>query len=220
MTVDTWEMVLVHRVFRQEFRTLPGLVSAVQPGDRARTETLAGHVTDVTGALHHHHLAEDELLWPPLLSRAGLHAELAHRMRAQHSRLHELLQSTDATVARWRASAAAPERDELASLITQASAALDEHLTDEENEVLPLVEEHMTAAEWDAVTRRGQEAIPKNAKAFLFIGLIIEQATPQETTRFLNQLPLPVRLAWRAAGDRMYARAKTRIRGTTSTTGS
>lgn len=210
--VDTWEMVLVHRVFRREFRLLPGLVRAVAPGDTARAEVIGDHLHNLAGALHHHHTAEDELLWPKLLERAGMHADLIHRMEAQHDRLHEPLTRISELNPRWRATAAGPDRDELADVIAQASVALDEHLADEEAEILPLVSKYLTHAEWDELGKRGQETIPKNKLALVFLGSIFEEATPREKRLFLAQLPPPVRLVWRLFGERVYGKARDRVR--------
>ncbi len=35
-TVDTWDMVVVHRAFRREFGRTPGLIRGVADGDRNR----------------------------------------------------------------------------------------------------------------------------------------------------------------------------------------
>jgi hemerythrin-like domain-containing protein len=210
--VDTGEMVLVHRVFRREFRILPALIRAVPPGRTDRAEIIGSHLANVAGALHHHHTAEDELLWPVMLDRVGLRADLVHRMEAQHDRLAGLLTRIDDLTARWRAKAGAEDRDELADVLVQASSALDEHLTDEERELLPLVSQYVTQAEWDALNERGREAIPKNKLALVFVGAILEEATPQERTRFLAQLPAPARLLWRLVGSRTYAKSRDSIR--------
>jgi hypothetical protein len=209
--VDTWEMVLVHRAFRREFRILPGLIRAVNPSDSTRAGVVGEHLADLTGALQHHHTAEDELLWPALLTRAGVPANLVQRMQAQHDRLHVLLERIDQLTPQWRVQAGIAHRDELSDIVAQASAALDEHLADEETQILPLVEQHITHAEWDALNQRGQQAIPKNAKAFVFLGVILAEATSQESTLFLRQLPAPVRWAWRLAGTRIYRRADARL---------
>jgi hemerythrin-like domain-containing protein len=205
-------MVLVHRVFRREFRILPALIRAVPPGDTARAETIGSHLATVAGALHHHHEAEDDLLWPVLLDRVGLRAELVHRMEAQHARLAGLLTRIDDLTARWRAAAAAEARDALADVLAEASGALDEHLTDEERELLPLVSEHVTPAEWNALNERARAAIPKNKLALVFVGAILEEASPRETKMFLAQLPAPARLLWRAFGPRTYAKSRDSIR--------
>ncbi|BCJ42356.1 hypothetical protein GCM10010168_90810 [Actinoplanes ianthinogenes] len=211
--VDTWEMVLVHRVFRREFRLLPGLVRAVPAGDTVRAEIVGDHLANVATALHHHHTGEDELLWPLLLERAGMHAGLIHRMEAQHERLHEPLARIEELNPRWRARAAVADREELAAVIAQASVALDEHLADEEQQLLPLVPRFLTHAEWDALGRRGQEALPKGKLALVFLGAIFEEATPAEKERFLAVMPAPVRVIWRLFGDRTYRNACERIRG-------
>jgi iron-sulfur cluster repair protein YtfE (RIC family) len=213
--IDTWEMVLAHRAFRREFRTLPALVGAVAPGDTGRAAVVAGHLTDLTGALHHHHAAEDDLLWPVLSRRTGVRAELVRRMENQHAHLHGLLTRIGELMPGWQSRAESTSRDLLAEALTQLSAALDEHLTDEETEVLPLVERHLTEAEWRALMTEGQKAIPKNAKAFVFIGIILAETTPHESALFLRQLSIPVRCIWHAVGPAIYRRAHERLLGTT-----
>jgi hemerythrin-like domain-containing protein len=211
---DTWDMVLVHRVFRREFRILPALVRAVLPGDTARADVLGEHLANVAAGLHHHHTTEDEMVWPLLLDRARPHTDLVNRMEAQHERLHEPLARIDELLPRWRASAAAGDRDALAEVIAQASVALDEHLADEEREILPIIEQHLTPAEWRAVGERGKESIPPGRMALVFLGAILEEATPVEKKRFLAELPVAARVLWRLAGARVYGAARDRVRVT------
>lgn len=213
--VDTWEMVLVHRVFRREFRMLPVLIGAVAPGDTARAAVVADHISTLTGALHHHHAAEDDLLWPVLSRRTGVPADLVQRMETQHDRLHVLLAGIDELTPGWQAGADVATRDKLSEAVTQLCAALDEHLDDEENEILPLVERHVTEAEWRTLMAQGQKAIPKNAKAFVFVGTILAEATPRESALLLRELPIVVRWAWHLVGPRIYRKAHARLLGNT-----
>ena len=80
---DTSDMVIVHRMFRRECALLPQLVAAVAGGDLARARTVAGHAREVLDMLHHHHVGEDELLWPRLSARTRFHADLLARMDSQ-----------------------------------------------------------------------------------------------------------------------------------------
>ena len=201
---DTWDMLLVHRVFRRDFRMLPALVRGVAEGDTARAETVGFHLEHLGNGLHHHHTAEDELLWPLLLARATPHTDLINRMEAQHERIHQPLERIAELNPRWRRTAAARDRDELADVIAQASVALDEHLGDEEQEILPLAAAHVSQAEWDKLGERGRESIPKGKLALVFLGSIFEEASDAERRRFLAELPLPARLVWRLLGDRTY----------------
>jgi len=212
--VDTHEMVIVHRVFRREFRLLPVMVRLVPAGDRDRATVVAGHAADMTSTLHHHHTGEDLLLWPKLLARARPRAELVQRMQAQHERVAVLLDRVDVLTAEWRQSADPKTRDELANALAQTSAALDEHLSDEENEILPLIAEHITVPEWDALTAYGKKALPKNSKAFVYLGLILEETTAAERAAFLRRMPVALRGAWRLVGHGIYRRAMIRLRTT------
>jgi iron-sulfur cluster repair protein YtfE (RIC family) len=212
--VDTWEMVVVHRLFRREFGLAPGLIRRVAAGDRERSAVVAGHLTFLTDGLHHHHTAEDELLWPLLLGRVGeLDAGLVHRMETQHDTVATLTDRANDLLPKWRADADPTTGEELANVFDKMSVALNEHLSDEENEILPLCSRHLTHAEWEALGKRGQQAIPKGAKAFVSLGAILADATPRERTRFLAQLPLPARVLWRLVGKGIYRREVARIHG-------
>ena len=88
---DTSDMVVVHRMFRRECARLPQLVASVPAGDLARARTVAGHAREVLDMLHHHHVGEDELLWPRLSARTRFNADLLARMDSQHQGLAVLV---------------------------------------------------------------------------------------------------------------------------------
>lgn len=201
----THEMVVIHRVFRREFRLLPDLLDTVRAGDTARANLLADHADDLVTALHHHHDGEDELLWPKLLERASMHTALIERMESQHQALADALQEVERLVPRYREQAGADVRDELSAALRQVSHVLDQHLSEEEVEILPITAEHLTTAEWDELGERGMESIPK-PKLVLFLGMILEDADDAERRAFLAKLPLMGRLMWHAVGRRQYAR--------------
>lgn len=212
---DTSDMVIVHRLFRREFNRAPRLILGVAEGDTERAELIGSYLADIAAGLHHHHHAEDELLWPKLLDRVSLQAALIHRMEAQHERLGELLARVDELLPLWRTRAEAPVRDELADLIARASSALDEHLSEEENEVLPLVAEHLSPPEWEAIGKRAQEGIPKEGtKPFVALGALLDEASPAERKFMLAKLPLPLRVIYGLIGERIYRRAMARLVGT------
>jgi len=209
--VETWEMVVVHRVFRREFGRMPDLIRGVLNGDRERAGVIAAWISDLTTGLHHHHSAEDDLLWPVLLQRASLESELIHRMESQHEELSALLDRAETLLPEWTVDATTAAGAALADVLEQASTVLDVHLAEEEIEILPLVSEYLTAAEWTALGKRGQEALPKNSKAFVFLGAILQDASESERAAFLHLLPPPIRLSWRLFGGRIYERAMARL---------
>ncbi|GAB3831155.1 hemerythrin domain-containing protein [Kribbella italica] len=201
---DTQTMVVVHRVFRREFDLLPDLIDGVRAGDTERAAVLAEHLTDVVAALHHHHQAEDDLVWPLLLERATLHVDLVHRMEAQHTALGAALDRIEKLTPQWRRGASLVEGRELAAAVREASAILREHMGEEETEILPVITEHLSVEEWAEVGERAGKSIQDKRKRLLFLGAILEDASPQEQRDFLGELPPPVRLLWRIAGRRAY----------------
>lgn len=210
--VDTWEMVVVHRMFRREFGDMPALVGRVAAGDRHRADLVGDHIAQMTDGLHHHHTGEDDLLWPALLARVGeLDGELVQRMESQHENVAALLERVDELLPQWRRTANATTRDELASTLARASEALNEHLDDEETEILPLVSIYVTHDEWKALGDRGKASLPKGSKGFVFLGAILHDATPDERTRFLAMIPAPVRLVHRLVGNGIYQRTRARL---------
>jgi hypothetical protein len=70
MSINTLDIVLVRRVFHREFRDVLALIEDVQAGDVARARVVGDHVVFLVSALHHHHMAEDELVWPTLHGRS------------------------------------------------------------------------------------------------------------------------------------------------------
>lgn len=209
-TIDTWEMVLVHKMFRREFADMPGMIRAAA-GNRTRQEHVGAFVEFMTHVLHHHHTSEDTMLWPTLLKRVGsVDAELVRRMEEQHDVVGLALEQVSRLLARWRLDFDDATGDKIADVLAQMSGPLNEHLHDEENEVLPLVSIHITQQEWDALGEQDKSVIPKGGKGIEVIAMLMQDATPQERTRFLGLLPTPVRLIYKLAGQGILRRARAR----------
>lgn len=212
MAVNTQDMEIVHRVFRRETRLLVELVGAVAPGDTARARVIADHFRVYRLGLHNHHEGEDELLWPPLLSRVDLEADIVLRMEAQHERIAATLTRLDAAVPAWEATAGADERDALLGVLAEHRAVLLEHLDDEEATLLPLAAEHITEQEWASLGDHLMNNTPKLTLLTLF-GAVLEDADPAERAIVLGGLPAPVRVVWHVIGRPRYARHIRRVRG-------
>jgi hypothetical protein len=209
---DTREMVVIHNVFRRIFGDLPGLIRGVPNGDAIRAGVLADAFVEVATGLHHHHTNEDELLWPTLLERVQVERSFVLRAEEQHERVHELLERGHVRAASFRTDPSAEKREAFAATVADLDAALREHMADEEAYILPLVERHMTVAEWAQLGERGRASIPKD-RLLVQLGWILEGVGPDERREFLAQLPIPARLAWRLVGRRKFEQERRRIYG-------
>ncbi|WP_406288725.1 hemerythrin domain-containing protein [Embleya sp. NBC_00896] len=211
--IDTHGMVVVHRGLRRESRLLAELIAAVEPGDTARAKVLAEHFALYRTGLDGHHHGEDELLWPPLLSRVDLEAEIVLRMEAQHERVAGSLAAAEAGVAAWAKAAGVAERDALVAALVEHRAALIEHLDDEEAELLPLAARLLTAEEWQKLGDHFVESTPDKPTLLMLLGVVLEEADADERATIFAGLPLQGRIAWRLLGRPMYARMIRRVRG-------
>jgi hemerythrin-like domain-containing protein len=208
---DVNEMRVIHRVFRRELTALPGLVRRVPDGDTERADVVGGHADFMLGALHSHHTGEDEFLWPLLLERAAPSTELITTMQAQHEQVHTALDDCHALLERWRAGADRTVGEQLAAALEQLDEALFEHLDQEEREILPLAEEHLTVAEWAKLGEHGRGSLSRNQMPLMF-GAILEEADPSESAHMLAEVPAPIRVLLRTVGARQYRRYISRVR--------
>ena len=208
---DINEMRVIHRVFRRELTALPGLVRRTPDGDAARAAVVGRHAQFVLTGLHIHHTGEDENLWPLLLERAAPSTELIQTMQAQHERVHENVDATQALRDAWRASPSAEAGELLASSVERLSAALFEHLDQEERDILPLAEQHVSVAEWARLGEHGRDSMQRDELPLMF-GAILEEADPEERAKMLTLVPPPIRLLLRTVGARKYRRYISEVR--------
>ena len=209
---DTSDMVIVHRMFRRECALLPKLVAAVAGGDVARARTVAGHAREVLDMLHHHHVGEDELLWPRLSARTRFHADLLARMDSQHQGLAVLLEQAATALAEWQDAPTGHTSTPLTVILEQLSRGLNEHFDEEEAAILPIVERVITAVEYREVGQRGLVSIPITRR-LIVLGYLLEGATSEERNAFLAAIPRPVQFAYRLLGERQHRHETTRLRG-------
>ena len=209
---DVHDMVVVHRAFRREFTLLPRLVREVMPGDTARAAVLAAHTRMLLKGLHLHHTSEDELLWPKLLDRCPPDAALVERMETQHEVVAAAIDRLGPALVRWEAEARPAVSEEVATALEEMTAALCEHLDEEERHVLPLAARHISQAEWDELGEHGMAEMSR-AELPLMFAAALEDATPDERRDMTAKLPLPVRVLFRLVFLRKYERYITRVRG-------
>jgi len=122
--------------------------------DAARSCTVGAHLAFIVAAPHHH-LVEDELLWPKLRARVPAESAVVARMEAVHHSIAEATARVQDMLPAWVRAPAAPATEMLAVAVEELSSHADEHLTDEENAVVPMINAHITEQEWRDTTARG-----------------------------------------------------------------
>ena len=209
---DVREMVVVHRAFRREFSATAEMIRRTPDGDTRRAEVVADHLRLCLAGLHMHHTGEDVILWPLLLERAAPSTGLVETMQAQHHGVDAHTEAIIPALAAWEATPTKVQREQLARLVEQFTAALTEHLDLEEREILPLAARHLSVDEWNSLGQHGQEAMSASQKPIMF-GLLLEDVDDSERALMLGTLPPPVRLLVRTVGAWQFARYVKRLRG-------
>ena len=203
LCTGTAGMRRIHRFFLWAYDEAPGLVRSAAAGDTAR----AAYVGEVLGnfdkVLHIHHEGEDLLMYPQLEERAPACALHVGQMLAQHQAVTQRLEHIEPVRLRWMETADAETGRELAALYEDLSAVLHVHLRREVTEIMPAVDRVMTEEEMNAV---GQHGIKKFDKKFMvaYLGMVLATNPPPERKELFNEIPAPVRLAYRFVGRRMY----------------
>jgi hemerythrin-like domain-containing protein len=212
------EMVVVHGMFRAALEHLPAQVRSVPDGAKAKAAVVVDHIELGVSALHHHHTAEDRNLWPVLMDRAEPDREVVQRMESQHEGLATLLERTQVQAAQFRYTASSPDGEHLAATIEALYTALDEHLRDEEAHILPLVEQHMTVAEWDHLGQEASKGL-SNEQRVLMMGMLLETSTPEDADLLLHHAPVLItKVGWPLVMHRQYEAYKHRLAEATSGT--
>jgi hemerythrin-like domain-containing protein len=213
MPCDPFQMAMIHRTFRNEFGNLSTLIRAVEAGDTKRSRTVGDYLGNMISVLHHHHAAEDEVLWPKLRSRMSTADAEVERAQSEHLGIEDLIEKVQSVRPAWQGSANPALAEQLSGAVGQLSADANEHFGHEEHDILPLIAEHVTPGEWQTFIDRGAAYVnPRNLWfALAYAGLLLKDATPDEQQRFIAALPLPLRMVLKLLGKRAFTTYQTKL---------
>lgn len=209
-------MVLVRRVFRRAFGGFDDLVVGVPPGDTRRAGAVADHLALIVAVLHHHHLAEDDLVWPKLTARVPEAAEEICRLESQHGDIDDVLGGVEAARTAWRATPDAAAGRVLCERMAILRELLYDHLDEEERVAVPMIAAHMTEKEWQEVMDRGASFLTARTllRALVFGGLVLDAVdSEQQRASFLAGMPLGPRILVSLLGTRALDRERARMAG-------
>lgn len=151
-STPAFEMAMVHRAFRNELHGFPALINSVHAEDVKRAAVVNAHLSFIGVLLHHHHAAEDDLIWPKLHARAPVGDHDICRMEDEHRAIAAGIDTAKATGSVWAKTGAPSAAKRLRTAVDELIGLVDVHLDDEERDVVPLIEEYITAAGWKKAT--------------------------------------------------------------------
>jgi hypothetical protein len=215
MPSDPFQMAMSHRTFRTEFGNLPGRIQTVTPGDTKRSTFVGDYLGNMISVLHHHHAAEDEVLWPKLYERIPSCDNEIQRVEGEHVGIAELIDTVQSVRPSWMGSAEPRLAEQLGAAVDQLSASANEHFDHEEQNVVPLIGEYITPEEWQVFIDRGAAYVnPRNLWfALAYAGFLLRDATPDEQRHFVAAVPFALRMVLKLLGRRAYAGYRAELYG-------
>lgn len=143
-------LFLAHRAMLRDLDRLGDLTKSLvgTPLDRKRAAAIADYLDDLCTSIHHHHSAEDDVLWPVLEKSAGAHVDLTE-LSDDHSVLDPKLSRVRAGAQDLRASGVVSAA--LAADLADIRETLHEHIADEEKTIIPLIRRYVTPPDWAGV---------------------------------------------------------------------
>ncbi|WP_419995774.1 hemerythrin domain-containing protein [Streptomyces boninensis] len=208
---DSRDMIGAHDALRREFAALPALITGVPAGDADGTAVVAGHVLMMVDFLHAHHTSEDDHVWPRLRKRCPDDVgPLIETMDRQHAFIDDELKALAAGGRRWQESPDAANRDAVATVAKGLLPSLYEHLTLEEEQILPLIDRHLTEREWKATVEASLSKVTF-ARRLLMLGMALHGASEEQAQLLRAAVPAPVWHAGRPLGTRLYRTRRKRL---------
>jgi hypothetical protein len=193
---DLTGFLMAHRGFRAEFGRLAG--AARQVRDAKHAALLESQIDLVMHVLHHHHTAEDISIWPSLVRRSPTAKPALDRLEAQHEAMDPLF--AEVTDTSWPVGDRADDLQSLHDL-------LNAHLDEEERVAVPLIQRHISAAEWEKDGEEVSSSIDRRRLPQIF-GWLASTSTPGQRAEALRTVPaVPrtlFRLAWWPAYQRRF----------------
>jgi hemerythrin-like domain-containing protein len=181
-------MRALHAALRRDLSRLADVAWQLEGSTGAPPAVLAGWDA-FRAQLDNHHSAEDDDLWPVLRRELSDPGELASvdAMVEEHRQIPPALAGVDAALRGG---------GDLADPVGRLSAVVLDHLAHEEREVLPLLERHLTRAQWRAFLHKERSRrAPRERPEFLT--WILDDAGDQDAAAVLTEMPPPARLVYR-----------------------
>jgi hemerythrin-like domain-containing protein len=185
---DVSFMRALHAALRRDLSRLRDAAAQLDGSAGAPSTVLAGWDA-FRAQLDNHHSAEDDDLWPVLRGELSDAGDLASvdAMVEEHRQIPSALAGVDAALRGG---------GELTAPVELLSAVVLDHLAHEEREVLPLIEQHLTRAQWRVFLHKERSRRPPRERPE-FLTWILDDAGEQDAAAVLTEMPPPARLVYR-----------------------
>jgi len=194
---------VIHAAVRRDLGRLDAALASVAEGDRARAADLRRAWEQLSSQLHHHHDQEEELIFPAVVEM-GIDRALVDELAGEHGVMVRALDEIDAAMRTYSASATVADAAAASEAVRRGEAAVDRHLTHEENELEPALQPHLEGEQWKAIEKQLRKQSPSTAG--WFFAWLEDGAAPDVRAYLGSTVPGPVRFVFSRVFGRGYHR--------------
>jgi hypothetical protein len=206
-TPDLTLYYLIHRAMRQTADQFATALATLGHADRERAAALEWWWNGFSAELHNHHTIEDEMFFPALGAKVPAFAAYEAGLADDHAHLHEVMEGLGETIPQLLRGAWSAPHTRAVELSAELARFLHEHLTVEDDDVLPLFTRHFTADEYKELDTRALKHAPM--KQMLFnVPWAVSTLSESERRTLLAELPKPISIVWSLTRRRYTRRAK------------
>jgi iron-sulfur cluster repair protein YtfE (RIC family)/uncharacterized protein YndB with AHSA1/START domain len=165
--LDLTNMHVMHHAFRRDLDAFVAAAARTPLDDREAWQALSPRWDRFATTLHHHHVIEDDAIWPAVVAAGAPSAEVVlDAMEAEHDVLDPALEACARGFARMATEPTAAAREDLADRVVALRQTLLDHLRHEETQALPLVQRWVSAQAWAASEERAKQEFGLRDVAF------------------------------------------------------
>lgn len=199
--VDLTNMYVMHHAFRRDLRDFRESVADAELSDLDRWRALLKRWRMFGHALHSHHTAEDEGLWPMLLERVAASGDdearaVLEAMQAEHARIDPVLEECEEGFARQASRPTEAVRSALEHSLDAATELLGGHLGHEERDAMALVQRYMVEADWQHIENHHFRPAYAPSDILWIVAWTAIELPVEVHRRALASGGLPIKIVW------------------------
>ncbi len=194
---------VIHGAVRRDLARLATALDRARDGDRARAQDLERAYANLREQLTHHHIGEDEHVWP-WLARTGADPELLQAMESEHGAMSDALRETGEAMTAYAASGSAADAAAARAGVVRTTEVVERHLQHEEDELEPVLVPLLETEEWKAVEKKLSRQPP--GVAGRFFAWVTDGMGDAERAYFRATVPPPVTFVLSRTFGRRYHR--------------
>ena len=200
---------IIHHGLRRDLDRLARVLENPMSDDQRAA--LCRHAAWMLDYLHHHHVGEDEGVWPLTLGKRPDLQPMVDEMESEHEALSAASDGVRAAAEEFSRDGSDANRRALAEAVTHMQEATLPHLDHEEQVAMPLVLETLDDEDWAYLEKNHfRKGIGLNDAAVMFMWLLDDL---DDRSAKVVKAEMPGPLFWvlaRIYGPRYDAQARTR----------